>query len=75
MVAWNGGWEHARVLFTVALLYGLIIMVTLPFDLLMYQKDLILWGYVAVTTIFIVPIVIIFAVQEYLRWQRARKSM
>src|SRR5262245_33900936 len=46
MVTWNGNWEHARVLFSVALVYGVLILVLLPFDLVLYKKDTILWVYV-----------------------------
>jgi hypothetical protein len=73
LVTWNGNWEHARVLFAVALTYGLLILVTLPFDLIVYQKDRILWGYVAVDAIFLFPIGAIFLWNEYLRW-RARRA-
>jgi hypothetical protein len=69
LVTWNGKWENARVLFTVALTYGVIVLLALPIDLLMYQKDLILWGYVAIDAIFLLPIGAIFLAYEFRRWR------
>ncbi len=74
LVTWNGAWENARVLFSVALVYGLIVLFALPFDMLVYQKDTILWGYVAVDFIFLLPIGLIFLWHEYQRWQTRRKA-
>jgi hypothetical protein len=73
LVTWNGNWEHARVLFAVALTYGLLILITLPFDLLVYKKDVVLWGYVAVDAIFLFPIGAIFLWNEYRRWRQRRR--
>jgi hypothetical protein len=73
MVMWNGKWENARVLFTIALAYGVIVLLALPIDLLIYQKDLILWGYVVLDAIFLIPIGGIFLFYEYKRW-RARRT-
>ncbi len=77
MIVWNGKWENARVLFTVALLYGVLVLFALPFDLLVYQKDLILWGYVAVDAIFLFPIGAIYLFYEFKRFraQRAKPAM
>jgi hypothetical protein len=72
MVVWNGKWENARVLFTVALTYGVIILLALPIDLLLYQKDLILWGYVVVDALFLFPIGAIYLFYEYKRWRAKR---
>jgi hypothetical protein len=74
MLAWDGGWEHARALFAVALVYGLVTFIALPVDLLLYQKDLILWIYEVVTLIFAIPIVIIVAIHEYQRWRLKQAS-
>ena len=60
------------VLFSVALLYGVLVLVALPFDLLVYGKDTILWGYVAVDALFLLPIGLIFLWQEYARWKQRR---
>src|SRR5690349_12964121 len=60
VVTWNGTWENARVLFMVALLYGVIVLLALPFDLVIYQKDTVLWGYVLVDALFLLPIGLIF---------------
>jgi hypothetical protein len=72
MVTLNGTWENARVLFTVALLYGLIVLLALPFDMLVYKKDTVLWGYVLVDALFLFPIGLIFVYHEYLRWKQRR---
>jgi hypothetical protein len=69
MIVWDGKWENARVLFTVALIYGLAILISLPFDLLLYKKDVILWGYVALDAIFLLPIGAIYLVYEFIRWR------
>lgn len=73
MVVWNGKWENARILFTVSLLYGVLILFFLPFDLLFYKKDLILWGYVAVDATFLLPISAIYLFYEFKRF-RARSG-
>ena len=72
MVAWNGGWEHARVLFTVSLLYGLLVLFALPLDLIVYGKDTVLWAYVAVDAVFLLPIAAAYLGHEYLRWKQRR---
>lgn len=74
MVVWNGKWENARVLFTVALTYGVVVLLTLPFDLLLYKKDVILWGYVAVDAIFLLPIGAINLGYEFKRWRDRRTA-
>lgn len=74
MIVWDGTWLHARVLVTVSLVYGLLVLVAIPFDLIVYGKDTILWGYVAVDVIFIVPITIIYIIYEFMRWRDARKT-
>jgi hypothetical protein len=72
MVVCDGTWTNARVLVAVSMVYGLLVLVAVPFDLLVYKKDTVLWGYVLVDVIFIVPIAIIYAVYEVMRWRRAR---
>lgn len=72
LVTWNGTWENARVLFAVALTYGLIVLVALPFDMILYKKDTILWGYVAIDAVFLFPIGLIFLWNEYTRWKQRR---
>jgi hypothetical protein len=74
MVMWNGKWENARVLFTIALAYGVVVLLTLPIDLLIYQKDLILWGYVVLDAVFLIPIGGIFLFYEYKRWRAKRAT-
>lgn len=69
MIVWNGKWENARVLFTVALTYGVLVLFALPFDLLLYQKDVILWGYVAVDALFLFPIGAIYLFYEFKRFR------
>ncbi len=59
-------------LFTVALTYGLMVLLALPIDLILYKKDTILWGYVAIDAVFLFPIGLIFLYHEYLRWKQRR---
>jgi hypothetical protein len=72
MIVWDGTWTQARVLVMVSLVYGLLVLVAVPYDMIVYGKDTVLWGYVVVDIIFIVPIAIIYGVYEYMRWRRAR---
>ena len=72
MIVWDGSWANARVLVAVSLVYGMLILLAVPFDLLVYGKDTALWGYVAVDVVFIVPIAIIFAIYEFMRWRQPR---
>jgi hypothetical protein len=74
LVTWNGSWENARVLFTVALVYGLAVLIALPFDLVIYKKDVVLWGYVLVDAVFLFPIGAIFLWNEYTRWRQRRSD-
>ena len=70
MIVWDGTWTHARVLVTVSLVYGLLVLVAVPFDMIVYGKDTVLWGYVVVDIIFIMPITIIYLIYEYRRWRQ-----
>ena len=57
-------WENARVLFTVALVYGIIVLLALLYDLLLGSAAPILWLYVALDAIFLVPIAYIYWTHE-----------
>jgi len=57
-------WEGARVLFTVALVYGLAVLVGLLYHLLRGAADPLFWGYVVVDAIFLVPIAWIYWAHE-----------
>jgi hypothetical protein len=61
-------------LFTVALVYGLAVLIALPFDLVIYKKDVVLWGYVLVDAVFLFPIGAIFLWNEYTRWRQRRSD-
>jgi hypothetical protein len=67
MIVRRGTWENARVLMMVALVYGAAILVMLLYDLVRGIADPFFWIYVAVDTIFLVPV-------AYLYWlyERAR---
>ena len=73
MIVWDGTWTHARVLVTVSLVYGLLVLVAVPFDMIVYGKDTVLWGYVVVDIIFIMPITVIYLIYEYRRWRLSRE--
>ena len=53
----QGNWQGVRVLFYVALTYGLIVLLAVPYALFTARVDQVLWGYVAVDAIFLAPIV------------------
>jgi hypothetical protein len=74
MIVWDGTWANGRVLVAVSLVYGILILLFVPFDLLVYGKDTALWGYVLVDIIFIVPITIIFGIYEFMRWRASRPA-
>lgn len=67
LVVRQGTWEGARVLFAVALVYGIAVLVALLYDLARGVAAPLFWGYVAVDALFLVPI-------GYLYWlhERAR---
>ncbi|HEX9926363.1 MAG TPA: hypothetical protein VGD99_27150 [Anaerolineae bacterium] len=64
MIAQRGTWEGARVLFMVALIYGVIILVALLYHLLFLAAPALFWIYVGLDAIFLGPIVTIFWVYD-----------
>jgi len=67
MIVRRGTWENARVLMMVALVYGLAILVMLLYDLVRGIADPFFWIYVAVDTIFLVPLAYIYWLYERAR--------
>jgi hypothetical protein len=63
IVRWPS-WENARTLFTVALVYGILVLIGLLYQLLAIGGAPILWAYVVVDIIFLVPIGAIFWAYE-----------
>jgi hypothetical protein len=57
-------WEGARVLFTVAIVYGAAVLPFLLYHLIFGGAPSVLWIYVALDTIFLVPILYIFRQYE-----------
>jgi hypothetical protein len=53
-------WENARVLFTVAMVYGIVVLLALLYQLLLGSVAPIFWVYVVVDAIFLVPIAYIY---------------
>lgn len=68
MIAQRGTWENARVLFVVALAYGVLVLTALLYHLLLKGAPTLFWGYVVLDAIFLVPIAAIVW-----RYERARK--
>ena len=64
VVAQRGTWAGARALFTVALVYGLVILVALLYHLLLGGAPAFFWMYAAVDAIFLIPIAYIFWTYE-----------
>lgn len=64
MIVRRGTWENARVLMMVALVYGAAILVMLLYDLVRGIADPFFWIYVAVDTIFLVPVAYIYWLYE-----------
>lgn len=60
LVARAGTWDAARVLFAVALVYGVIVLIAVSRDLVFAGAPSVLWGYVIVDAVFLVPIAYIF---------------
>lgn len=56
VVAATGSWEGARALFAVALVYGLVALIAVPYQLGVKGGPSSLWIYVAVDALFIGPI-------------------
>ncbi|MDQ4148405.1 MAG: hypothetical protein M3164_00170 [Actinomycetota bacterium] len=59
MVSRAPSWEEARALFYVALVYGALVLLTVPPQLLTGRTDRSLWIYVVFTAVFIVPLAIV----------------
>ncbi len=64
LIVRQGTWEGARVLFTVALVYGLAIMVFLLYDLAIGKAVPVFWIYVSVDAVFLIPILYIYFTHE-----------
>lgn len=67
MIVRQGTWEGARVLFTVALVYGIAVLVALLYDLARGVAAPFFWIYVALDTIFLIPIAYIYWYHERAR--------
>ena len=60
LVVRQGTWEGARVLFAVALVYGIVVLVALLYHLLLGDAAAFFWIYATVDAIFLGPIGYIF---------------
>jgi hypothetical protein len=60
LVVRQGTWEGARALFTVALVYGAVVLIALLYHLLLGTAAPILWIYVVLDAIFLISIAVIF---------------
>jgi hypothetical protein len=60
VAARQGTWEGARVLFTVALVYGAVVLVAVPIQMLLDESHSSVWIYVAVDALFLGPIAYVF---------------
>jgi hypothetical protein len=65
MIVRRPTWEGARVLFTVALVYGAVIFGALLYQLVVRGAAPIFWLYVAVDAIFLIPIAYIYWTHEH----------
>lgn len=65
MIVRDGTWEGARVLFAVALVYGVVVLVALLYHLLLGEAAPFFWIYAAVDAIFLGPI-------GYIYWRYER---
>jgi hypothetical protein len=74
VLARQGTWEGARVLFTVAIVYGVAVFITLLYDLLARGANPFFWIYIALDALFLVPIIAIFASHERRRGAGARTA-
>ena len=70
MIVARPTWENARVLFAVALVYGILVLIGLLYQLLVLGAAPIFWFYVIVDAIFLVPICSIFWIYERAGAQR-----
>ena len=64
MIVRRPTWENARTLFTVALVYGIVVLIALLYQLLVAGAAPIFWFYVVVDAVFLVPIGAIFWAYE-----------
>jgi hypothetical protein len=64
LAARQGTWEGARVLFTVALIYGVAVFFGLLANLLLGNANSVFWIYILVDAIFLVPIAYIYWTHE-----------
>jgi hypothetical protein len=69
MIVREATWESARVLFTVAIVYGLAVLVALLYQLARGSAASIFWFYVALDALFLVPIGMIYWTHERARRQ------
>jgi hypothetical protein len=60
VAARQGTWEGARVLFTVALVYGAVVLIAVPIQMLLGQSHGSIWVYVAADALFLGPIAYVF---------------
>jgi hypothetical protein len=67
VAARQGTWEGARALLIVALVYGLIVLIAVPIQLIAEDVDRALWWYVAVDALFVGPIAWIVVTNERAR--------
>ncbi|HWQ15058.1 MAG TPA: hypothetical protein VNL77_19835 [Roseiflexaceae bacterium] len=74
VLARQGTWEGARVLFTVAIVYGVAVLVTLLYDLLARGANPLFWIYIALDAVFLAPIIAIFVSHERRRGARGRSA-
>jgi hypothetical protein len=65
LIARRGTWEDACVLFAVALVYGVVILISLLYHLLSGNAAPVFWIYVLVDAIFLVPIAYIYWAYEH----------
>jgi hypothetical protein len=65
MAARQGTWEGARVIFTVALVYGVVVLVALLYHLLAGSAPQVFWIYAIVDALFLGPI-------GYIYWRHER---
>lgn len=56
----QGTWEGARVLFTVALVYGAVVLVAVPIQMLLGESHGSVWVYIAADALFLGPIAYVF---------------
>jgi hypothetical protein len=64
MIVRRPTWENARILFSVALIYGIVVLFALLYHLLLAGAAPILWIYVALDTVFLIPICYVFWMYE-----------